>query len=289
MNAILVISNALDVHTDVVARRLGEVGENVIRLNTDCFATDEVQITVDDDNEHNSGVAIAGKFIEFSNIKSVWYRRPGPVQVRVKHPGQRKFAEKELREFLFQLYYATMPQACWVSRFEALESARRKVLQLRVAKQFGFTVPRTCVTNSPSRVREFYEACKGRMAYKTLYQPVIQLEEGGEMWGVPTTIITKQQLELIDLIASTGGIFQEYVEKAYELRVTVIGKHVSAAKIDSQLENTARIDWREAVNLGKVSVSPYQLPVELEDRCRALVCAFGLNFGGNRFNLYSGR
>lgn len=93
------------------------------------------------------------------------------------------------------------------------------------------------------------------------------------------TLLKEEHLISLSLIRNTGGIFQEYVKKAYEVRVTVIGKDVFAAKIDSQSEESAKVDWREAVALGVVKVEPYKLPCFLENQCLSLIQFYGLKFG----------
>ena len=108
---------------------------------------------------------------------------------------------------------------------------------------------------------------------------MIRLGEEAELWGIPTTFLTKKHIESVDLIRHTGGIFQEYVEKEYEIRVTVIGNELFAAKIDSQSEPSAKIDWREAVARGLVKVMPYHLPQAIENKCRRVVSWYGLSFG----------
>ena len=85
-------------------------------------------------------------------------------------------------------------------------------------------------------------------------------------------------MEKIDLIQHTGGIFQEYIEKEYEIRVTVIGREVFATKIDSQANSDSRVDWRDAVVRGIIQVTPYVLPENIANQCRNITKSYGLNF-----------
>jgi len=50
-----------------------------------------------------------------------------------------------------------------------------------------------------------------------------------------------------EVVSQTVNFVQNYIEKQYELRITVIGEDVVACKIDSQLmgDTTGRIDWRQ--------------------------------------------
>src|SRR5262249_46875973 len=73
-------------------------------------------------------------------------------------------------------------------------------------------------------------------------------------------------------------IFQAYVPKRVELRVTVVGGRVFAAEIHSQASRRTRHDWRH--------YDPYQtphhahdLPADVEGRCLALTERLGLRYG----------
>lgn len=274
--AVLIISNSLDAHADIVEKRILQLGTETIRFDTDRFITDQVEL-IFRDSGNEEGINIGGKWNSFNKISSILLRRPGCPETKIEEPYQKKFAETEAEEFIRQLYFY-LREIFWVSNIEALERARRKILQLQVARSLGFKIPKTLVTNSPKEIKEFFSSNK-QTIYKTLKSPVIRLGEETELWGVPTTVVNQKHMASIDLIKNTGGIFQEYVEKKYEIRVTIIGKKLFAAKIDSQAEPSARIDWREAEALGLVKVVPYKLPSLVEDQCRKIVQWYGLNFG----------
>mgnify|MGYP001580931444 CR=1 FL=1 len=74
------------------------------------------------------------------------------------------------------------------------------------------------------------------------------------------------------------GIFQPYIEKAYELRVTVVGDKIFAARIESQTSEKTRVDWRR-YDFTNVVHSSYQLPKETENQCVAVLQSFNLQFG----------
>jgi hypothetical protein len=63
---------------------------------------------------------------------------------------------------------------------------------------------------------------------------------------VPTTGVTDELLAEPDLLRWTPGIYQHYVEKDHELRVTVIGRRLFAIRINSQATARGQVDWREA-------------------------------------------
>jgi glutathione synthase/RimK-type ligase-like ATP-grasp enzyme len=73
-------------------------------------------------------------------------------------------------------------------------------------------------------------------------------------------------------------IFQAYVPKRFELRVTVIGNQVFAAEIHSQLTNHTRYDWRR-YDLSRTPHLRHELPPEIQDKCVRLVEQLELSYG----------
>lgn len=73
---------------------------------------------------------------------------------------------------------------------------------------------------------------------------------------------------------------QEYVEKQYELRVTVVCDKVFACKIDSQRmeEDKGRVDWRQGYEYG-LHYEPYELPDAVKSFCFSFLQEMHLNFG----------
>ncbi|MCC6169854.1 MAG: hypothetical protein IT329_21735 [Caldilineaceae bacterium] len=74
---------------------------------------------------------------------------------------------------------------------------------------------------------------------------------------------------------------QEYVEKAFELRIIVIHEKVYAVKIDSQAHEETKIDWRLYTELNPHSI--FDLPQHIERFCIDFVKEQGLLYGAMDF------
>jgi glutathione synthase/RimK-type ligase-like ATP-grasp enzyme len=83
-----------------------------------------------------------------------------------------------------------------------------------------------------------------------------------------------------ETFSQTVSYLQNYIEKAYELRITVVGKKVFACKIDSQPldDNKGKIDWRQGYEHG-LKHEVYDLPQAISERCVLFLQQFGLHFG----------
>lgn len=90
--------------------------------------------------------------------------------------------------------------------------------------------------------------------------------------------LLEQQPE--EAFSQTVSFVQNYVEKAFELRITVVGGDIFAAKIDSQVldEDKGKVDWRQGYDYG-LKHSVYELPDDIAEKCRAYLRSFNLRFG----------
>ena len=73
--------------------------------------------------------------------------------------------------------------------------------------------------------------------------------------------------------------FQEKIEKQLELRITIVGKKVFAAGLDSQAKTKGKIDWRK---VGEESIKDWKIctiPKDLEAKLLDLHTFSNLNYG----------
>jgi glutathione synthase/RimK-type ligase-like ATP-grasp enzyme len=74
-------------------------------------------------------------------------------------------------------------------------------------------------------------------------------------------------------IAMAPGIFQKYIDKHYELRITIVGEKMFIARINSQLLPESSIDWRR-----KPDSSLYELG-NISDETRQKLLTFHKRLG----------
>jgi glutathione synthase/RimK-type ligase-like ATP-grasp enzyme len=81
-------------------------------------------------------------------------------------------------------------------------------------------------------------------------------------------------------IARTMHLFQEWVPKDYEVRLTVVDGEFFAARIDSE-SDAAHVDWRS--DYDNVSYQVIETPGVVRSRVRSLLDKLGLRFGAVDF------
>lgn len=219
-----------------------------------------------------------GQRYRLEDFRSIWYRRPSRTYIFASDLSEAgyDYAKAEAQRGFEGVLYS-LP-CLWVSHPDAIRAAEWKPGQLVYAQQLGLRIPRTIITNSEQAALQFFDECQGKVVYKPLSQGFPR-PKVGEVWqgAVYTTRLTRSALrEHLSSVAITATCFQEYIPKAFELRVNVIGAQVFAAEIHSQHSEHARIDFR--LGYGDLKYGIHTLPASIEKACKALVRQFRLQF-----------
>ncbi|MGH6986992.1 MAG: MvdC/MvdD family ATP grasp protein [Caulobacteraceae bacterium] len=269
---ILILTQDFDPMADRLVVELGQRNVECIRWHTDGLtATSTVEMSFARDCEQLS-VTAHGRSFASEEIRSVWNRRQEPLKLPDRlSESETDFAKSEMSALLFGVVRTS--NWCWVNHPDRNRYASAKPLQLSVARRLGLEIPRTCITNDPRAAQSFIRQCAGRAIYKTLYSPYLADTD----MACFTSVVNEDHLSQLDAIQFTGGIFQEYVPKKFELRITIIGSHVFATEIHSQDLEETRVDWRRSSTMALKHVD-HALPFEIDRKCRALVAAFGLTY-----------
>ncbi|GFZ96626.1 hypothetical protein GCM10011408_16290 [Dyella caseinilytica] len=206
---------------------------------------------------------------------SVWNRRPQAPKPKPGLPQDEAFLAGEWRTF-YENLVATAPQllpSFWVNAPAAAWNAENKLLQLVAAREIGLTFPDTVMGNDAGAVRRL--AQNGRVVFKA-FRPHAWQEEGGV--AATTTILDNDHLPDTRVIEFCPGIYQRYVEKTSDIRVTVAGNRLLAVRLHRR-SREAYVDWRIHVLDKDFFAEQITLPAALEQRIQALMASLGLVFG----------
>lgn len=220
-----------------------------------------------------------GTHFEINNnsFDVVWFRRPRkPYLPTTLHPEDKINAEKEITMFYHTLWRTIAKEAIWINAVDAAKAANSKVLQLMIAKRVGLQVPPTLVSNDKLKVIDFITHYgDGNVIYKTLY-PMVWLK-GEEIRLTYTKQIKMDDLPEKDIFQMTPGIFQQRINKAFELRVNYFGHVPVAVKIKSQDHPKGQLDWRR-IPTHEMELEPFELPSAIKDQCCQIMQQLGLLF-----------
>jgi glutathione synthase/RimK-type ligase-like ATP-grasp enzyme len=207
------------------------------------------------------------KEVEFDKIKVVWWRfKSGNLSNTSSSQEilESIFRNKEWREIFNSLPFY-LKKAIWVNDFWSQNMINPKAIQLYIAQEIGFKIPSTVLSNNEKKITKLFDNNKSpEVIYKTLFSPRISKEE-----IILTTKITKKQLvEQKNKISECPRIFQNFIEKEYELRITVIGNKVFTVRIDVSKNSRAYIDWKYS------KMQDIYTIINLESRLESLIKSF---------------
>jgi glutathione synthase/RimK-type ligase-like ATP-grasp enzyme len=279
---ILILTNDGDEHADLVCSHLVSMSVPFVRIDPADFPQ-RLEITIGTDITGTLDIGsqddLPVNTLDISSISAVWFRRPqDPIPDPSLSKDDAVFVQDEAKHVLNSVY-RMLAAAKWLNTPTQISNAAYKPDQLAIAQALGLNVPRTLISNSPKRCREFYDSCDGAIIYKSLSGYMRPGIRGHAYEAIFTTIVSKNDFEgRLEAIRFSPCLFQEYVDKAYELRITIVGTTIFAAKIDSQKSEKSSIDWRR-YDLHTTPYSSFQLPEDVSDKLMKLMQHYNLSFG----------
>lgn len=150
-------------------------------------------------------------------------------------------------------------------------AASIKLQQLCTALKVGLSIPETFISNSPDVI---IDKANNK---KTLYKPLTWLatSEGEILFSqiVTSEMLNKSRKSL----TLAPGIYQDYIEKKRELRITIIDNNIFCVAIYSQDNPTTIVDWRR--NQLEVKYEQIEVPSLLSKQLLDLMKILGLRYG----------
>lgn len=277
MKNILISTMRQDVHSIAVAVALQIAGHNPILWYTKEFVASQTHSVAINENEGAVWDA-NGKELEVSggSVDSVWFRRPvRPYIPDIFDPQDSQIAKREISISFGALISSIAEGAFWVNNPSAAKRADFKPVQLIEARRSGLRIPETLFTNDPVKIRTFIDL--NRKHSGTIYKTQVPAYWKNDCICF-TNFVDFETLPADNLLRAVPGIFQAYIPKNFEIRVTCFGPHVVAAKILSQDHPQGIVDWR-AIPAKEVVVEPYELPANIANSCSSLLKQLGIVFG----------
>lgn len=235
---ILILSSRLDVHAVAAATVLRRQGNVCVVLNQEDFP-ESLAISVD---PAVTGVVYGkgGEEFPLSSFRTVWNRRWSvPQPPAFLSPQDQDLSYRASKRLLDWLNLFKCPDQLWINDpWKAIEAAN-KLVQLRIAREVGFAVPETIVTNHPDTARRFVASGS------SIVKPILPMswDDGAHRVAVARTV-TIDQMASDRAIAACPMIYQRHVRKQCDLRIVVFGSEILAVRIDSQRREDTAVDFR---------------------------------------------
>jgi ATP-grasp ribosomal peptide maturase len=274
---ILVLTNANDRTADRVVAELACRGEAVSRFDVadfPCHVT--VNVELQGELGWRGWVKTQDGHIPLDRVKSVYYRRPtGFIFPDDATGSDLTFATAEARRGFGGLFFSLATR--WVNHPGRVADAEFKPVQLGAAASWGLTAPRTLLISDPNQVRIFCQTVEQGVVYKPL-SPT-KIVAGDEFRLVFTSRILAADFNDVDL-SLTMNLFQEWVPKRYDARVTVVDQRIFGVAIHAA-SSDAYLDWR--IDYSSLRYEPVEVPSPVSNGILAYMNRFGLPYGAFDF------
>ena len=255
---ILMITSSNDLTCDYLIRSY--LGASFFRFDFDRFSRYAMEVS-----ENGFHIESGEESIDSKTCQSIYYRKPVIEDLcGVFEEKYHSFVHKEAYSLIEGI--AESFEGRCLTRPSVMRRANNKVVQLILAKEIGFKVPLSSITNCPSNI---VALGKGDKIVKPLAIGTVVSD------GVKEFV----QTNLFDDRISTENLkyspayFQEYVSKDYEVRSTFIDDVEFSVRIQS--EN--KIDWRKSNN--KILYEEVRLPDSIYSMCVLFMKKLDMSFG----------
>lgn len=270
---VLILSASWNPHAELIGDSLAKRDVTPIRLDMDRLGEQTPELGINFDAGCPTAIRLGDHCLCTEDVISVFAHHP-----RIGF-GNRA----ALDEIDYQLAHASWKNAInwfeltftssrWINSIDAAKTAASTANQLRVARDCGLRTPATCFTNKLSILRAF-EIIHPQIILKSGSVPGI-VPDGSRLLTHPIRACDLNPEELL----SAPCLFQEYIQKAYELRIHVVGNRVLACQIMSQANPVTALDWRNYA-VSQTPHYPIKLNLKLTAACISLVRTLGLEFG----------
>ena len=198
------------------------------------------------------------------DVSAVWYRRQGrpELPLDVTDPDDKEFALREWEQTLDGIFLSLD-----IKLVNAVDAQRAAVKprQLCVASACGLRIPDTLITSDPAAALEFVEEHDGRVVHKTMVSPRQQFA-ATQLWRL-------EDRAFLDQLRIAPVMFQELVTGHSEVRATVVGSQIMAARIQTAAGSVdSRLD-------PDAPCERMALPAEVTHRLHQMMASLGLTFG----------
>lgn len=281
---ILIITNKEDIHPTPVIEILDSRKVPVFRLNTEALLTDYEFAWWNDSRSCDFHIRCIQNGFELkgSEITAVWDRRPeSPKELPIRSSPQidsHNLAEALGFLVFLRSYLKDIPS---IGSIAYDRQASSKMLQYKYAIQAGFAVPESCYTNRKENIVPMASRYR-QLLFKSIENDDIWDEDNMQDYVFYARKVSSETVIAApdEAFSQTVSFVQNYVEKEFELRVTVVGGKIFSCRINSQTmtDDTGKTDWRQGYDYG-LEQEAFDLPKEISGKCQEYLRLMGLNFG----------
>ncbi|RME41425.1 MAG: hypothetical protein D6794_00645 [Deltaproteobacteria bacterium] len=161
-----------------------------------------------------------------------------------------------------------------------VSSIKHKAVQMSIAKEVGYMVPKTLISSDKNKIISFIEKYNDIIVKPISVNFVPPpIDRSTSFATIMTNTVTKEEIlrASSESLAAAPAIYQKRIEKAYEIRLAAFGNDAVAYRIDSQKTQAGELDWRRAQY--EDIYAPMDVTGEMCELARRFLHASGLHYG----------
>ncbi len=220
----------------------------------------------------NHSINIRNKFwdIDTSEVHAIYYRK-------ISFQNLSNVFDKKYHYYIHREIFSIVEgviesfDGICLSKPSILRKADNKIVQLKYAQEIGLVIPELNICNSSSHLKEFLNK------YECIVKPISygKIENGNNPLVMQTNKVNKDIS--CQTLPYSPAYFQKFIEKDFDVRVTIVGNTIFPVKIFSK----NKVDWRK--DYKTLRYEPFTLPPEIEKMCMLFLEQLNLTFGAIDF------
>jgi glutathione synthase/RimK-type ligase-like ATP-grasp enzyme len=208
--------------------------------------------------------------LDLKNVGSAWYWRAIVEDVR-----NNADVKREMQKTLLGVW-ETIDEARWLNHPYSIKRTQNKLAQLRQAQRIGLRIIPTIAANS---IRVIEQSMTESIIIKMPGKGLIYNSDGPQ-------VLYSTKLHRDDLTNVRAnpfpGMYQPFLSKKKEWRITVVGDNVFSAAIYT--DKYSKTDWRlNSHDEAAVRFVAEAFPKETAQKCKKLLQTLGLRYGAFDF------
>ena len=149
-----------------------------------------------------------------------------------------------------------------------------------LASRLDFEIPKSLLSNEKSKLFEFSQR-NSKIVLKLLNQDFYKTSSN-EFKGFYVNVLNSEDLMDFCETEENPIFVQEYIEKKFEVRYTIVGSEHFVCKIDSQKSELSKIDWRR-YDLPNTPHNIIKPPQGIKTKVSKLLKKLNLHYGALDF------
>lgn len=264
--------------TEQVLDWLMYYGCEAIRLNGENLLTETFQWQI---LENNNQFNFVNSQVILSKVRVIWYRRwikysKNNSMLLANLTAKSLHNVKSHLKFEFgtfsRHFFNSLKNTKWFDT--PTLSHLNKLDVLLLANQNGLRIPKTLVTNSKQQLQNFYNDVN-RVITKPISEVTYFDNSEGQLYTMQTKEVTNQNVKSLDSMFHPS-LFQELIEKKYEIRSFYLNKKFYSMAIFSQTREESKIDFRNYSFSHPDRMTPFKLPSNIEKKLRKVISKIGM-------------